>query len=185
MYEFYNGAIKEVTLARKKMMSSTAQSVINADRFNLTVLPGFSEDTRVVFEGRGHESFGAHPSNLIISFCQKPMANYQRRGDDLIYTHTMTLLEAMQMQPVIVETLDNRKVFVAPSDVITPQTELRVCGEGMPRAVKGEVVTDTITQLQLEKDRPRGDLIVRFNILFPRKVLIENRQEILAALRAN
>lgn len=111
--------MKEVSLARKQMLSETTGSVINAENFNVTVLPGFSEDTRMVFEGRGHESFGAHPSNLVIKFCQKPMPNYQRRGDDLVYTHTITLLEAMQMKPVTVNTLDNRKVFVAPTEVVS------------------------------------------------------------------
>jgi len=63
----------------------------------------------------------------------------------LIYTHSLTLLEAIQMQPVAVNTLDNRKVYVAPTDVITPHTELRVAGEGMPRSLTGDIVADTVT----------------------------------------
>ena len=35
------------------------------------------------------------------------------------------------------DTLDNRKVFVATTDVITPQTEFRVAGEGTPKALTG------------------------------------------------
>jgi len=89
------------------------------------------------------------------------------------------------MQPVGVDTLDNRKVFVAPSDVITPQMELKVAGEGMPRALTGDVVNDTTTQLQVAADRPRGDLIVKFNIVFPKRVQYEHKQEIIEALRAN
>ena len=147
LYEFFNGAIKDVSLARKQMLSQTQGSVVNADRFEVTVLPGFSEETKLVYDGRGHESFGAHPSNLVIKFSQKPLANFVRKGDDLVYTHTLSLVEALQMQPVAVNTLDNRKVFVAPSDVITPQTELRVAGEGMPRALTGDIVADTTTQL--------------------------------------
>ena len=89
------------------------------------------------------------------------------------------------MQPVAIDSLDNRKVFVAPQEVITPQTELRVKGEGMPRELSGDIVADTATQLQTEANRPRGDLIVKFKIEFPKKVHHEQRQEILAALRAN
>ena len=48
------------------------------------------------------------------------MTNFVRKGDDLVYTHTLTLMEALQMSPITVDTLDNRKVFVAPTDVITP-----------------------------------------------------------------
>lgn len=71
------------------------------------------------------------------------------------------------------DTLDNRKVFVAPTDVISPQTELRVPNEGMPRALTGNVVVDTTTQLKAEADRPRGDLVVKFNIVFPKRVAHE------------
>ena len=78
------------------------------------VQPGYSEQTKLVFEGMGHESFGAHPSNLVIAFKQKPLQSYERKGDDLVYTHTLTLLEALQNQPVAVDTLDNKKVYVAP-----------------------------------------------------------------------
>ena len=48
------------------------------------------------------------------------MANYRRDGDNIVYTHTVSLLDALQMQPVSVNTLDNRKVFVSPTDVVTP-----------------------------------------------------------------
>ena len=112
--------MKEVNYARKQMLSVTEGSVINADRFQVCILPGFSESTKLVFEGKGHESFGARPSNLIVKFKQVPLQNYERRGNDLVYTHTLTLVEALQMQPIAVDSLDNRKVFVAPQEVITP-----------------------------------------------------------------
>ena len=133
--EFYNGSIKDISFARKCMLSETTGSVVNADRMQVAVLPGFNEETRLVYKRKGHESFGAHPSDLVIKFKQMPIANLLRKGDDLVYTHTLSLVEALQMQPIAVDTLDNRKVFVAPTDIITPQTELRVAGEGMPRAL--------------------------------------------------
>ena len=145
LFEFYNGAVKEVNIARKTMLSETPGSVVNAERFNVLVLPGFSPENRLVFPGRGHQSFAAHPSDLIVRFRQNPMPNYERRGDDIIYTHTITLVEALQMQPVAVNTLDNRKVFVSPTEVVTPQTELVVSGEGMPKSVSGDIVADTTT----------------------------------------
>ena len=95
LFEFYNGAIKEVNYARKEMLSVTDGNVVNAHRFEVSVLPGFSEKTKLVYDRKGHESFGAHPSNLVVEFKQKPLANYERRGDDLIYTHTLSLTEAL------------------------------------------------------------------------------------------
>lgn len=185
LYEFYNGAIKEVNVARKCMLTETKSSVVNAERFQVQVQPGFSPETKLVYKGKGHESFSAHPSDLIICFKQKPMVNFVRKGDDLIYTHTVSLQEALCMQPIAVDTLDKRKVFFSPSEVVTPQTELRVAGEGMPRGLSGDVVADTTMQLQLAADRPRGDLLCKFNIVFPKKIQHAQRQEIISALRAN
>ena len=71
LYEFYNGAVKEVHYARKQMLSSTTGSVVNAERMQVTVLPGYSSETELVFENRGNESYGAHPSNLVVKFAQK------------------------------------------------------------------------------------------------------------------
>ena len=167
------------------MLSQTSSSVVNAERLQVTVQPGYSTETKLVFTGRGHESFGAHPSDLIIKFSQKPLANFERKGDNLIYTHTINLVDALQLQPVAVDTLDNRQVFVSPTDVITPKTELCCPGEGMPCALTGDIVADTTNALQMEADRPRGDLIVKFNIVFPKRIQYECRQEIIAALQAN
>lgn len=89
------------------------------------------------------------------------------------------------MQHVAVKTLDNRIVYVAPTEVVSPKSEIRVAGEGMPRAVTGDIVTDTTTQQMPDAQRPRGDLIVHFNVVFPKRVAHDHRQEIISALLAN
>ena len=108
------------------MLAATEANQIENHRLNITVLPGYSESTVLTFNGLGHEAFGAHNSNLIVKFKQLPLDGYKRSGNDLVYTHTIDLIEALECKPIAVSTLDNRKVFVAPEDVITPQTELRV-----------------------------------------------------------
>lgn len=55
----------------------------------------------------------------------------------------------------------------------------------MPRELTGDIVRDTTTQLMLEADRPKGDLIVKFNIEFPKRVTHAQKQTIINALRAN
>lgn len=157
------------------MLAATDAHSKEVKRCNITVLPGYSEKTVLTYTGQGHEAFGARNSNLVVKFCQKPLQGYKRSGDDLVYTHTVGLIEALECKPVAVSTLDNRKVFVAPSEVITPQTELRVPGEGMPAAEEGDSVKDTQTQLMHHSTRPKGDLVVKFNIIFPARITTENR----------
>ena len=38
------------------------------ERFNLEIMPGYGEDTRIVFKEYGNESFASKPSDLIIKF---------------------------------------------------------------------------------------------------------------------
>ena len=120
LFEFYNGAIKEVSYARTKLMVSTEAKETKAERFEVTVLPGFSEATELRFKEKGHESFGAKNSDLVVKFKQKPLDGYTRSGNDIVYTQTVSLVEALECKPIAVSTLDNRKVYVTPSETITP-----------------------------------------------------------------
>ena len=43
LFEFYNGAIKEINYARKKLLAATDASDNCPERFNVTILPGYSE----------------------------------------------------------------------------------------------------------------------------------------------
>ena len=76
-------------------------------------------------------------------------------------------------------------MFVAPDEMITPQTELRVVGEGMPTAEEGDAVKDTKNELLHHSMRPKGDLIVKFNIVFPKRIATCHRDMMLEALRSN
>ena len=80
------------------------------------------------------------------------------------------MLDALSLKPVSIDTLDNKKVFVSPTDVVTPQTEIRIPSGGMPCAPTGNVIADTTTQLKDAASTPKGDLIVKFNIEFPKRV---------------
>lgn len=44
-------------------------------------------------------------------------------------------------------------------------------GEGMPFQLTGNFVSDAKEQLQIAGARKRGNLIVRYNIAFPKKIL--------------
>ena len=185
LFEFFNGAIKEVEYARKKLLSTTEQSVTEPHKFEIEILPGFGEQTTLVYKNLGNESFGSQPSDLVIKFAQKPKQGYMRRGDDLVVSCDITLAEAIQMKPQAISTLDNRQVFVSPENVITPQTEIRVAGEGMPCSQTGDIVIDTTNGLQIQSAQSRGDLVVKFNIMFPKRILAEHRAAMIDALREN
>jgi DnaJ-class molecular chaperone len=66
-----------------------------------------------------------------------------------------------------VRTLDGRILKISLDEIITPQTVHIVKGEGMPRKAN---------------NKEKGDLLVKFNILFPPKFDSAVRQQIVAIL---
>lgn len=186
LFEFYCGALKEVSYQIMKAHAVAGDSTVVDRSFKIEVKPGFSETTTIRFPGRGHESYGAKPSDVIVKFkLSHEGARFSRRGQDLVYVHTCSLLEALEMKPFTVQTLDSRILAITPAEALTPQTELKFVGEGMPLAETGDIIADTKTQLKPAKEQSRGDLIIRFNIEFPAKILMQHRNTMLEALAAN
>lgn len=110
--------------------------------------PYYNEKTVLTFPGLGHESFGAHKSDLIVTFKQEgESGGFCRDGNDLVYWHKCTLAEALGPMCVSVKTLDGRTVCATPNEYVTSETVLEICGEGMPNAGVNDFVIDAETSL--------------------------------------
>lgn len=69
-----------------------------------------------------------------------------------------------------VETLDGKQVQVdLPIGVIKPGSEVRVSGHGMPRRKHGSM-------------RGKGDLVVKWNVVFPDGLTASQKEQILTNL---
>jgi|TARA_B110001450_G_C17279609_1_gene342888 DnaJ family protein B protein 4 len=64
-------------------------------------------------------------------------SKYSRKGNDLIYTHSIKLADALTSAPVRFTTLDGRDISLNLDQVLTPQSVHCMEGEGMP--IKSEV----------------------------------------------
>lgn len=149
------------------------------------IKPGFGEHTVLRYPGVGNESFGSKPSDLVIKFKLLPEAtNYTRSGNDLYYVHTCSLIDALSLASFQVQTLDSRILSVTPSSTVTPQYELRIKGEGIAHSNK-DIVIDTKNALQPKTQQPRGDLVIKFNITFPPKIMRCHRDDMVEALQMN
>ena len=90
--------------------------------------------------------------------------------NDLIYIHEITLAQALNGDPVRLTTLDNRKIAISIDEIISPSTVKKVPGEGMPIYKKELSVRD----LEIEK----GDLYIKFHIIFPEYIDPARKMEI-------
>lgn len=132
------------------------------------------------YKGEGNEQYKRPATDLIVTLVDEkseqtlqnlPEAAKQtkRHGNNLIYTCKISLQQALNADPVVVETLDGRLLRVPVDSVITPRTVLKVDGEGM-------VIIDEVAD---PLDEPkRGDMYVKFDIRFPKKLTESQRQRL-------
>ena len=112
------------------------------ETLRIEIKPGYSTATRLVFPGKGHEADGAFPSDLIITLKEVTCDNFRREGDDLVYVHKVTLIDALEPKPFHIMTLDSRTLALTPPEVVTPQSTICLPNEGMPVTQTGDVFTD-------------------------------------------
>lgn len=100
LFEFYNGVLKEVHYRKMKATAVEDKYTSQACYLTINIKPGYGEHTVLRYPGYGHESFGSHPSDLVIRFKQLPDdTHFTRRGSDLVFVHTLNLIDALQTSP--------------------------------------------------------------------------------------
>lgn len=177
--ELYNGCVKKYGATRKRLNAEgiyedeTKQLVIN-------VKPGWKKGTKVTFPCEGDEAPGQTAPDIIFVIQEKPepagsakdpnnISQYVRDGNNLVYTYKISLSDALTDCSLQIPTLDKRIISIACPEVVSPFYEKTIPGEGMPLSKKPDT---------------KGDLLVRFHILFP-KYLNGTKRTKLKELLAN
>merc|ERR1711988_1482429 len=94
-------------------------------------------------------------------------ATFERDGDDLIHTAKIPLVQALAGCTLELPRLDGRQVIVGVNDIIHQGYEKVLVGEGMP---------------SYEEPGKCGDLVVKFDVEFPRTLNDTQRQLVKCAL---
>lgn len=151
--ELYRGCSKKFVITRKRF---GPDGELRDDQKSLTinVKPGWKKGTKITFPGEGDESssFLAQDVEFVIQEGGGDAA-YQRDGNNLIYTHKISLADALTDCSLQIPTLDGRVISIACPEVVSPVYEKLIVGEGMPIS---------------KRPGSKGDLIVKFHILFPK-----------------
>lgn len=106
--------------------------------------------------------FGHEVSDLVVKIKESLHLKFKRNGSTLIYSHKMNLLDALKAVPIIFQTIDGETLALTLDLVPTPQTTHIVKGKGMPLSNYSDPLGPIKGQLE------RGDLIVKFDIEFPK-----------------
>lgn len=83
------------------------------------IKPGYSSQTVLVLNGQGHETVHRTVSDLYFQIKEIPHSQFVRKGDDLIYTHNLSLADAIDAKSITVPTLDGRKLSVGLDQIAT------------------------------------------------------------------
>ena len=169
--ELYNGCVKNVKYNRKKVATDSVSLEDVEDNVDVEILRGYDKNSVIKFKDMGNEGLGEKNSDLIIKIKEKKNNLFKRvNKNDLIYIHEISLSQALNGDPVRLTTLDNRKIAISIDEIISPSTIKKVPGEGMPIYKKELSVRD----LEIEK----GDLYIKFHIIFPEYIDPVRKMEI-------
>ena len=72
------------------------------ENMTVEVKPGDDTQTVLTFPSKGNEAYSYHQAPLHVKYVLKdgPGCNYRRKGNDLIYTHTLSLEDALLSRSV-------------------------------------------------------------------------------------
>jgi DnaJ family protein A protein 2 len=118
---------------------------------------GMQSGQRISFYGEGEQEPGLEPGDILVVLKEKRDDKnpepFQRQGDDLIYEHQITLVEALTGYQFHIKHLDDRYLHVSSElNTITKPGDVKVImHEGMP----------------IHKQSYKGNLLVKFDVIFP------------------
>lgn len=137
-----------------------------------------SESTQIVYPLKGNQAYAHADSALVVRIKQVEDDCFRREGDDLVYTHTLSLEDAIKGEPVSLKSLDGRTLRFQVNEQISPVSVHVLKGEGMPIYDKH----DHESLLQSVQEKRKGDLRVKFNVVFPQRLSEEQRHRAIAIL---
>eukprot|EP01113_Clastostelium_recurvatum_P020576 TRINITY_DN2434_c0_g1_i1.p1 TRINITY_DN2434_c0_g1~~TRINITY_DN2434_c0_g1_i1.p1 ORF type:complete len:388 (-),score=115.00 TRINITY_DN2434_c0_g1_i1:17-1135(-) len=122
---------------------------------------GMSDGQRITFNGQGDETPDQQPGDLHFKIVTQPHKRFTRKGDDLYYTASISLLESLVGFTKQIKHLDGHIVEVKRTDVTKPGFIMTVEDEGMP---------------QHNYPSQTGKLYVEFTVRFPTSLTDQQRE---------
>ncbi|GAA5933998.1 hypothetical protein JCM3775_002845 [Rhodotorula graminis] len=161
--DLYKGTTKKLRVTKKRLNGQEEANVLE-----VAIKPGYKPGTKIRFAKAGNEMAGG-AQDIVFVIEEKPHATFKREGDDLVYSLKVPLVDALSgpagggNATRTVTHLDGRTVSVnvpfprGGGPPLKPGQEIRVAGEGMPISRK-------------TASKPKGDLVVRVEVVFPDRV---------------
>jgi len=165
--ECYHGCIKKMKFERQVMNDDGHTSSMREKVLTITVKKGWTPGTKIIFEKEGSQGPNNIPADIEFIVQDRPHPIFKRDGINLVYKHKISLGLALIGTTIHVPTLDDRVLDIPITDVVFPGYKRIIPGEGMPR---------------FEDWTQRGDLVIEFDIEFPKSLSLADKDLIRQAL---
>ncbi|CAG8452449.1 21410_t:CDS:2 [Cetraspora pellucida] len=160
--ELYKGITKKLKVSRKLYDSASGQQIPTDKIIEVNVRPGLKAGTKFRYSKAGDELPSGETQDIVVVVNEKPHSIFTRDNDDLRVVIKLSLLEALVGFKKQIQTLDGRTLNISSSSVIKPGQEQRVPNEGMPT----------------KDQNKKGDLIVKYEIMFPSRLTEDKKKEL-------
>ena len=152
--ELFHGCTKKMKISRK-VLSPVGTTSQEDKILTIDVKPGWKAGTKVTFPREGDQSVGRIPSDIVFIIGEKPHKHFIRDGHNLKHKAKISLRQALCGGQVKVPKISGGYLTLPLNDIVSPDTVEIISGEGMPMSKHPET---------------RGDLLVNFDINFPRSL---------------
>jgi len=160
--ELYTGTTKRLKLTRHVKEGNKMRPV--QEHLEVNVKPGWKAGTKLTYAGKGdQDERTGQAGDIVLVISEKPHDVYKREGNDLVHETKISLKAALTGFKLTLPQLDGREVSLPIRDIISPGSERRIPGEGMPLP---------------KNPSQKGDLRVRFQVEFPHSLTEQQRQTI-------
>ena len=176
--ELYSGCVKTVKFKKQKLNYDLRTTNIEEVTQDVEIFKGYDSSTVITFKEKGNDSPGYVSSDLNVYIKELPHNVFKRiNKNDLLYIHDITLVKALNSEPVCLYTLDGRRLAISIDEIIAPNTVKIVKGEGMP------IYDKDLAKTRGDKIQ-KGDLYIKFNIIFPEFIEESKKRRIIELLKS-
>lgn len=166
------GTTKKMAITRK--IHKKNNTVLNEKKiYEIKIKAGWKEGTKITYENVGDIWEGSNriPSDIIFVIQQIKHNKFTRENNNLVLTLDIPLIDSLIGYDNVITTLRNEHIKINSSSVIKPNQIITFNGKGMTIISKtwnNMAKNNNISQKYNINNR--GDLIVKFNIIFPDKI---------------
>jgi len=138
------------------------------EHLTVQVDPGMRDGQEISFFEQGEPIVDGDPGDLKFVVVTAPDSRFDRRGSDLYYNQTITLVDALVGFNKQVEHLDGHAVPLQTQGVTRPGQVVVIKGEGMP----------------VHDSTHKGDLYVTYTVTFPASLSASQKESVSALFPA-